>query len=895
MKKLLLLFAFFGASFFTPLFGQLDVKPGNQPPFTPENLVTNFMTSGGINVLNVTYNGDPQAVGYFTGADTLIGLERGLILTTGSAAGLTGSTVGADGTGSEFASFLNTGGTFEPHLSAVSTGPLYNIAYYTITFQSYNDSIRFRYVFASEEYPEYSCTAFNDIFGFFLEGPGYPSPVNIALIPGTNLPVSINNIHPDNPTFQCNAAFELYYNANDSSSNQPAYDGVLDPFVAEAAVEPCGIYTMTIAIADVSDAIYDSGVFLEANSFGSSPFVEASFGPGANVLPEGATGLPVSLTFSQIPANELPLTVSFGGDAGRDTDYSVADSTFTISSADSVLQFSIQPLTDTLPEVVETVVVTVTGANCFVKTFELYITDPGIIFKNADTLDLAGILTLGGEIISTDNTIFNFSNETDYAIDTVNTAFASSINVHGIPLEKLSDPAVIESVCININHTWIDDINVYLMAPGGQYMELTTSNGGNGDNYTGTCFSPSATQPIDYDMGFAPASAAPFTGLFQPEGKWTDLTDSEVNGSWKLLVLDDVAGFTGVLSDWSITFNTALAGNFNYAWSSGETTKTIDVDAPGFYTVTVSNDVATYSKTYFVKPTCGFSQQNYTLCHGESVVVNGIIYDENNSSGSQTFNVSPGCDSVLTVQVYFLPEQHQVINAASCNGEGYIFGNEVIYQSGTYEQSLTSTAGCDSLVTLHLTVNPTIETFLNVSICNGAAYQFGNETITASGTYTNMMQSVNGCDSTAILHLSVLPASSDSIFVVLTLGEVFEAGGMQFSEFGDFIVNLQAANGCDSTLFIHIDIVDGVNNPDLSQLVNISPNPAHQEVQIQYPRELYFSRLTVRSPDGRIMLNQNVSAGSSLTNFDVSNWQSGVYTVEISGPDGNFVRKLIKI
>lgn len=895
MKKLLLLSALCCAAVSTTLFGQLEVKPGNQPPFTPENLVTNFMTSGGINVLNVTYNGAAQAVGFFTGGDSIIGLERGLILTSGSAASNLPNTVGAGENGSLFASTSNNSNASEPHLAAISS-PLYDVAYYTITFQSYSDSIRFRYVFASEEYPEFACTQYNDVFGFFLEGPGYATALNIAQIPGTNLPVTINNIHPLNLNSpNCNPAFEQFYNANDTSSNQPTYDGVLDPFVAEAAVEPCGIYTMTIAIADVGDHVYDSGVFLEANSFGSTPFVEASFGPGNNVLPEESTALPVSLTFSQIPASILPLTVSFAGDAVQGTDYSVAESTYTISTSDTVLQFTVQPIADTLPELVETVVVNISGGSCFIQTFDLYIADPGIIFKNADTLNLTGTLTLGGDIVSSVNTVFTYSNDTDFPIEPVNAMVVSGINVQAIPLDAFIDPSIIESVCLNINHQWISDINVFLKAPGGSYMELTTGNGGSGDNYTGTCFSPAATQPVNYGLPFAPAAAAPFTGLFQPEGQWSDLTGGSINGIWQLVVSDDANGFTGTLTDWSITFNMALGGSFNYLWSTGATTQTIDVNAPGNYSVTVSNTVSTFSKTYFVKPACGFSSQNFTLCQGESVAVNGIIYDENNSSGSQTFTVSPGCDSVLFVNVQFLPAIESTVNASICNGDFYTFGNEELYLAGTYQHTFTASNGCDSLVTLHLDVRPAYFNGTQKSICEGEAYVFGNQTLTTSGVYQKLFQASNGCDSVVVLQLHVLPNATDSIFVVLQLGEVFEAGGMQFNEFGDFVVNLQAANGCDSTLFIHIDIVDGVNNSDISQLVTISPNPARGVVNIQWPADLNFEQLTVRSADQRTIYTQRAAAHSGNAVIDVSHWQSGLYLIELNGASGNVIRKLIKI
>ncbi len=116
----------------------------------------------------------------------------------------------------------------------------------------------------------------------------------------------------------------------------------------------------------------------------------------------------------------------------------------------------------------------------------------------------------------------------------------------------------IVSVCVNIDHNYDADIELRLEAPNGALLELSTDNGGGGDNYTNTCFTPSAITPIT-------AGAAPFTGDFQPEGNWADLDGTNINGTWTLLVADDLTGFSGTFLDWSITF--VSTNNLNYFWS----------------------------------------------------------------------------------------------------------------------------------------------------------------------------------------------------------------------------------------------------------------------------------------------------------------------------------------
>ena len=166
-----------------------DVVSG---PYNPQTLISNVFLGAGVEVTNIQFNGDPRAVGYFSGGTPSIGIERGILLTSGFASE-------AQEDGDFWASNGNVGGSVELSLEPIATDVLNDVAVYTITFIPNSDTLRFRYSFASEEYPEFACTSFNDVFGFFIQGPGYPVFTNIAKVPGTNLPVSINNIHPNNP------------------------------------------------------------------------------------------------------------------------------------------------------------------------------------------------------------------------------------------------------------------------------------------------------------------------------------------------------------------------------------------------------------------------------------------------------------------------------------------------------------------------------------------------------------------------------------------------------------------------------------------------------------------------------------------------------------------------
>jgi gliding motility-associated-like protein len=155
------------------------------------------------------------------------------------------------------------------------------------------DSLEFRYVFASREYPGFTCTGFNDAFGFFISGPGFNGPftdnaVNIALIPGTDIPVAINTVNGGAPTGGGNAATCLAANPNYVEDSQYFVDnGTPDPedinvpgmtvtLTAYANVICGETYHIKLAIGDALDGALDSFVFLEAESFNSNSAVQVN-------------------------------------------------------------------------------------------------------------------------------------------------------------------------------------------------------------------------------------------------------------------------------------------------------------------------------------------------------------------------------------------------------------------------------------------------------------------------------------------------------------------------------------------------------------------------------------------------------------------------------------------
>ncbi|HUM50579.1 MAG TPA: proprotein convertase P-domain-containing protein, partial [Chitinophagales bacterium] len=150
-----------------------------------------------------------------------------------------------------------------------------------------------------------------------------------------------------------------------------------------------------------------------------------------------------------------------------------------------------------------------------------------------------------------------FTNTTDFPIpDNNTTGVTSTISVTGIAPNLVSTNPI-QRVCMNINHPFDGDLDVFLQCPGGTQIELTTDNGGSGDNYTNTCFIPAATSIT--------TGTGPFNGNYSPEQAFTLLNACAINGNWSLIVKDDAGSDVGTLLDWSIYFNSA--NTVNYVWS----------------------------------------------------------------------------------------------------------------------------------------------------------------------------------------------------------------------------------------------------------------------------------------------------------------------------------------
>jgi gliding motility-associated-like protein len=321
----------------TALQAQLIVKTNR----TVSDLVNNVLAGGGVDIKNIQYSVGTGNIGFFNGKKSNIGLDSGIVLSTGKVT----DAIGPNDIGNKGSS-NNLPGDADLQLLSPNF-PTYDATWITFTFTPQANQVKFRFVFASEEYPENINKNYNDVFGFFITGPGFTGNQNIALIPSTTDPISIQTI---------NANTNSSYYIDNSNGTSIQFDAFTKVIEINATVQPCKSYTLKFAIADVKDFIYDSGIFIEAQSFQSAdPRSIIAYEQKKMVSECDSAGF-VLTRINKDKSQAITVNYIFEGTAINGVDYTATPANKVIIPAGSTSAFvKIKPTRDFLNEANESV------------------------------------------------------------------------------------------------------------------------------------------------------------------------------------------------------------------------------------------------------------------------------------------------------------------------------------------------------------------------------------------------------------------------------------------------------------------------------------------------------------------------------------------------------------
>lgn len=360
-------------SIFSFLSISLSAQLNIQTSIPPEQLVLDYFQGSGVSISNITFKGAKKSIGKFsTGNNPInLGFSEGIILSSGKV---------SDASGPNNSTHTSTmfGNSGDPLLTKLVPGFSTNDAsVLEFDFIPKSDTIRFRYIFGSEEYPEFVNSFYNDVFGFFItgsnpNGANYKNK-NIALIPGSSQAVSIDNVNVSNNN--------QYYVGNGGGAHIE-YDAFTRTFTAWCVVIPCQVYHIKIAIADAGDDALDSFVMLESKSFMTNSLkVKTSYTSSiANNAIEGCNNAIVSFHLDN--KKSVPTTVKFfiEGTADNGIDYTLIPDSVIIPAGSDSASILIEALYDNIPENNEYIKLRVNDSPCsYYKTIIR-------IFDNSDLL-----------------------------------------------------------------------------------------------------------------------------------------------------------------------------------------------------------------------------------------------------------------------------------------------------------------------------------------------------------------------------------------------------------------------------------------------------------------------------------------------------------------------------
>ncbi len=317
---------------------------------TPTQLAQ-LISGPGVQITNPVVHCGANGYGKYNATSSNLNITEGLLLTTGKISNAVGPN---DSTNTTWYFGNKTTASTYSLLNNYTGRTTYEYCEFEFDIVPQGDTIKFDFVFASEEYEEWVGSQYNDVFGFFISGPGITGDAgagvyhNIALLPNTTIPVTINNVNQSSNT-------QYYQNNNNGTSVE--YDGFTRGLKAISKVTPCQSYHLKLVVADVSDKLWDSGVFIEKISSNTILLLSQTAGGIANMV-EGCNNGQVIFKRPTAAPTALSINYWLGGTAINGTDYPLIGSspspsnpkTIVIPASQTSATLNINPIADGINE-----------------------------------------------------------------------------------------------------------------------------------------------------------------------------------------------------------------------------------------------------------------------------------------------------------------------------------------------------------------------------------------------------------------------------------------------------------------------------------------------------------------------------------------------------------------
>lgn len=825
-----------------PAYAQLTVSPNHTA-----TVLASTLAGPGVTILNPTLTCPTVANGTFTSTGTLLGMSNGIVLTTGHAA----ACIGPNGAPPGVASF-NNGAAGDPALGIyLPPGTnTYDACILQFDVVAAGDSIGFNYQFGSQEYYHSTCGQYPDIFAFFISGPGIAGTPNIALVPGTNIPVEINSVNAGSPggpgglgpgvnIVNCTSLgpgspFTTYF-INNWGGTQLSYTGFTTKLRAAHVVNPCDTYHLKLSIADADNSIYDSGVFLEAASL-TPPTI-----PTPPVLCVGGTTTltPPSTGGTWISGNTTVATI--GSSSGIVT--GVGGGTATIS-------YLVGPACAVTTIVTVNTLAPITGtlSVCAGNTTTLTDAAAGGTWSSSN-ITIATIGSSSGIVNGLSAGTTTISYTTAGGCSTLVVVTVTSVSaITGTPALCLGSTTTLTDA--TAGGIWSSSNIAVATVTGGLVTGVSAGTATISYTLASGCYT-TITVTVN--------AITPISGTtFVCAGNTIALTDATAGGTWSSIntAVATIGAVSGIVN--GISGGTSTISYTTAAGCSAATIVTVTAVPPitGPTMICIGATAALSDGM----PGGGWTSSNTAIA---SVSLTGVVTGISGGSAIITYTVPGGCYATIPVTISTFSAT--TVNAVVCSGSSYAFAGATYTITGTYTHTFV-TATCDSVVTLNLTVNPLSATTIYDSICNGTSYIFAGTAYTISGTYTYTGTNIYGCDSTVTLNLFVKPTPPTPAVVTPVTYCLGQEPVAPLSAAGVGLTWYTTIGGAGSTIpIIPSDAVAGTTLYYVGQIVDGCPGPLAAIQVIVYPAPvatIFASRTTVCQYDTATLFAGTVPSGA---------------------------------
>jgi PKD repeat protein len=252
-----------------------------------------------------------------------------------------------------------------------------------------------------------------------------------------------------------------------------------------------------------------------------------------------------------------------------------------------------------------------------------------------------------------------------------------------------------------------------------------------------------------------------------------------------------------------------------------------------------------------------------------------------------------GGTNSMSMNILVLPANVSTSQSfALCPGETVTVGPSVYSTAGTFVDTLVSGSGCDSIVTTTISINQTSAFTQNISICDGESVQVGNNTYTTSGTFTDILVNASGCDSVVTTTITLNTNATNNQTITICDGESVTVADSVYDVSGTYVNVINAANGCDSTIITVLIVEDCSSIPEnYEAAVVIYPNPTDDLLMLDVGQKLIGATYRIFDQTGRMLLLGTLH--SETETISIGALSSGVYSF-VLGKDFQIMLQVAK-